>query len=58
MLIFFSGGGRPWIPEKCLGRAEVMLSYFVDTNKPARTKPGARMRRLMKARELRKKVKR
>lgn len=60
MILFFSGGGTPWLPERVLQEGAVMLSHYVDgAFKRADSRPGSRMRRLFaskrKARKLVKK---
>ena len=47
MILFFSGGGSPWIAEKCLSKPTVMLSYFTNVNQKSK-KMDSRFRRLLK----------
>ena len=49
MILFFSGGGRPWVAEVCLGRtSSIMLSMFVNVKE---SKPDSRLRRIFKAKK-------
>lgn len=52
MILFFSGGGSPWIPEIQLQDPYVMLSYWVNVNRKKNT-PDSRLKRLMKVRKKR-----
>lgn len=49
MILFFSGGGSPWIPELQMKEPTMMLSYYsnVILNKDV---PDTRIARVMKAR--------
>lgn len=52
MIVFFSGGGSPWIPELFLKKPAVMLSPYTNAKN---WKPDARLRRAIKARKKTKK---
>lgn len=52
MILFFSGGGSPWIPEIQLKDPYVMLSYWVNVNRK-KNRPDSRLRRLIKVRKKR-----
>lgn len=48
MIVYFSGGGRPWVPELCLEGSHIMLSYYTNYNRKSK-KPDSRLRRVLKA---------
>ena len=50
MILIFSGGGSPWIPEIQLDDAAIMLSYYVNVNQKTK-KTDKRLERAMTARE-------
>lgn len=50
MILFFSGGGRPWVAELCLDDGSVMLSYWININQKTK-KMDSRTRRILKAKK-------
>ncbi len=55
MILYFSGGGSPWIPEMQIEEPAVMLSYYV--NHWLAGKSDTRLRRIILARKFAKRKK-
>jgi hypothetical protein len=48
MVIFFSGGGSPWIAERFFKDSSIMLSYYTNSKD---NKADSRLRKIMRAKK-------